>query len=105
MNQQLDRPLERPIGRQTTPQIALEVMRERGCSVLWYGNPDLLHEIADRAGFKRSHPLNRTAAVVRVVGQSDEFKASGFIRHLGRRYPCYRPAPPNVSVQPAEGTK
>ncbi|MEQ9223785.1 MAG: hypothetical protein RJQ08_11740 [Salinisphaeraceae bacterium] len=74
----------------STADIAIEVLREFDCSLVWYGHPNLLHEIADRAGFRRGHPLNRTAAVVRVVGQSDRFEFAGVIRHLGREYRCYR---------------
>lgn len=73
-----------------TDDIAIQVMEEMGCSLVWYGNPNLLHEIADRAGFQGHHPLNRTAAVVRVIAQSPKFEHSGFIRHLGRRYNTYR---------------
>ena len=97
MSDRLGRPLYERAGRATTPEIAALVMREHGCSVLWYGNRNLLHEIANRAGFKPGHPLNRTASVVRVVGRSGLFEAAGYIRHLGRRYPCYRVRDPHTN--------
>lgn len=66
------------------------VMLERGVRHCWYGDPDLIHEIAHRAGVcKGSHPLNRSASVVGALAKSPLFKRSGFIRHLGRNYPVY----------------
>ena len=66
------------------------VMRDRGASTCWYGDPDLIQEIAERAGVKARHPLSRSAAVVGALARSPRFTLAGYIRHLGHRYPVYQ---------------
>lgn len=73
-------------------EVALRVMREQGHNAIWYGNPDLICEISEKAGCKQGHPLNKSAAVMQAIARSPKFKKDGFIRHLGRRYNVYIPA-------------
>ncbi len=70
---------------------ALLVMAEQGAKTIWYGHPGMVMEISERAGCKRGHPLNRSAAVMRALALSPKFKLRGFIRHLGRKYNVYSP--------------
>jgi hypothetical protein len=70
-------------------EVALELC---GNSFVWYGNPQLCHDIYDQSGHtKATHPLNVFAAVVGAVAKSDKWRREGFITHLGRRYPVYAP--------------
>ena len=70
-------------------EAAAQVVRERGARAVWYGNPDLLHDIADRAGIAHSHPLNTISTVLSQVARSPLFARAGRIEHMGRRYPVY----------------
>lgn len=74
-----------------TEDAALQVMAEKGRKHVWYGDPDLIAEIAERAGHKPAHPLNRSAAVVCALAKSKKFRRMGTIEHMGRRYPIYEP--------------
>jgi len=69
--------------------IAYVVMREKLISTIWYGNPDLIHEIAERAGKQYRHPITCSASVLSSIAKSDKFQYAGFIRHGGRKYNCY----------------
>lgn len=70
--------------------VALELC---GHSQVWYGNPQLCHDIYDQSGHtKAKHPINVVAAVVSAVARSDKWRRTGYITHLGRRYPVYAPA-------------
>ena len=75
-----------------TDEAAVQVMRERGVRCAWYGNPDLMHAIADRAGYKSYHPMNVIGAVLSNLGKSPMFKRTGYIEHMGRKYPVYEVA-------------
>lgn len=71
---------------------ALEVMREQNAEHCWYGTPDLVCEIYERAkGKKWVHPLNKSMAVVGALARSEKFEFIGEIEHMGRHYPVYRP--------------
>jgi hypothetical protein len=75
-----------------TDDAAIEVMREKGRATVWYGDPDLIANIAERAGHNPlSHPLNRSAAVMRALALSPKFKLAGYIEHLGHKYPVREP--------------
>lgn len=82
-----------------TDQAAIEILREKGRTSVWYGDPDLIGDIAERAGYKPMHPLNRSAAVVGCLAKSTLFECKGFVQHLGRRYNVYSPLPPSHSPQ------
>lgn len=73
-----------------TEDAALEVMAETGAKHVWRGDPNLIHEIADRAGHKRTHPLNCMAAVLSAIAKSKKFRRAGIIEHMGRRYPLFK---------------
>lgn len=75
-----------------TDEAAVQVMREQGAKIAWSGNPDLIHEIAERAGYKRAHPLNVIGAVMSNLGKSPMFKRAGYIKHMGHKYPVYEVA-------------
>lgn len=78
--------------RMRTDQAALQVLAETGRKRVWYGDPDLVADIAERAGHDpNSHPLNRSAAVVGALAKSALFECVGVIRHEGRAYPVYAP--------------
>lgn len=78
--------------RMRTDQAALQVLAEKSRTRVWYGDPDLVADIAERAGHNpHSHPLNRSAAVIGALGKSPLFERVGVIRHLGRAYPVYAP--------------
>ena len=79
-------------------EAAVQVMRERRVSFAWYGNPDLLHEIADLAGHKQTHPLNTIGAVLSCLSKSPKFKRSGQIEHMGRKYPIFALADPTTGA-------
>jgi hypothetical protein len=74
-----------------TDSAALEVLAETGRQHVWYGDPDLVADIAERAGHKPSHPLNRSAAVMCALAKSPLFWRKGSIEHMGRHYPVYAP--------------
>ena len=77
-----------------TDEAAIEVMREKERERVWYGDPDLIADIAERAGHRVTHPLNRSAAVMGTLAKSPRFKRVGHIEHLGRRYPVLQPQEP-----------
>lgn len=71
--------------------VALVVMRERGCTCVWYGDPQLCQDIYTRWGGDHTHPLNTIATVVSSLARSKQWKRDGSISHLGRRYPVFSP--------------
>lgn len=76
----------------TLADVAVQVMTERGQYLIWYGDPDMSHEIAERfygKDRKSRHPLNVTAGVIQSCAKSKLFKKSGYIEHLGKHYPVY----------------
>lgn len=72
-----------------TEEAAVAVLTEQGYSNVWYGCPQLIADIADRAGYKSMHPLNRSAAVIGALAKSKKFRFLGRHEHLGRKYPVY----------------
>lgn len=74
-----------------TEDAALQVMRERRKTHIWYGDPDALHAIAELAGYRPTHPLNILAVVMSQLARSSKFESAGYITHMGRRYPVRRP--------------
>lgn len=84
--------------------VALDVFREQGKSHVWYGDPQLCQDIYARWGGTHTHPLNSIATVVSACARSKRWRRTGYISHLGRRYPLYSP---NAKAQqpPGEGTK
>lgn len=70
-------------------EAAVQVMREQRRPRAWYGDPDLLHAIAERAGLAQSHPLNTIATVLACLSKSPLFKRVGYIQHMGRKYPLF----------------
>lgn len=74
-----------------TDKAAIDVMREQERPHVWAGDPDLIGDIAERAGHKSTHPSNRAACVMSCIGKSALFVLIGRIEHLGHRYPLYRP--------------
>lgn len=73
-----------------TDEAAVQVMRERGSKLVWYGNMDITDEIAERAGYRRMHPINRGATVMSQIARSDKFEKHGAIEHLGHHHPVYK---------------
>ena len=82
------RRLQRLVRRQVE-NVAIEVMDEMERKHAWYGDPDLLGEIASRANVKGKHPLTRGAGVLNALSRSKHFRRTGYIRHLSRDYPIY----------------
>lgn len=72
-----------------TDDAALQVMHERQKTHIWYGDPDALHEIAERAGYKSAHPLNVLATVMSQLSRSEKFRLVGQLAHKGRGYPVF----------------
>ena len=71
---------------------ALQVMKEQDTGLIWYGHPQLCHDVAARAGCGNGHPLNIIGKVLSALSWSPKFRRSGYITHLGRRYPTFKPA-------------
>lgn len=70
--------------------VAVEVAREQGRVFVWYGNPQLCHDIYDRSGRTNAkHPLNIIAAVVGACAKSSKWQRCGYITHMGKQYPVY----------------
>ena len=81
------RDLRKDFKSRRIDEVALELC---GDNLVWYGNPQLCHDIYDQSGHtKAKHPLNVIAAVVGALARSDKWYRKGFITHLGRRYPVY----------------
>jgi hypothetical protein len=76
----------------TLADVALVVMREHGRTCVWYGDPQLCHEIYSWWGGQHTHPLNTIATVVSALARSKKWRRDGYISHLGRRYPVYKPS-------------
>lgn len=57
-----------------------DVMREQGLKRIWAGDPNTCHEIYERFGGKRSHPLNRIKSVIDAARRSPKFSHGGYIR-------------------------
>lgn len=74
-----------------TEDAALQVMREQNRPRIWAGDPDLVLDVADKAGHKPGHPINRIAAVMSALAKSKKFKRVGRIEHMGHRYPVLEP--------------
>lgn len=74
---------------------AIDVMREHAMEYIWYGHPDVLHDIAIRAGCKATHPINVLATVMSQLARSEKFEFAGHIEHMGRKYPVRRITRPN----------
>lgn len=68
--------------RKTIAEHVIEVMTEHQCRIIWYGNLDLIHEIAGRAGMS-GHPLNINNRVLSALDGHHRFK-KGYIKHIGR---------------------
>lgn len=81
----------------TLSEVALQMLIESQSPFLWYGNPNILHEIYEE--WRRSHgrdygdihPTTCISVVLSAVSRSRLFKKAGAINHLGRWYPCFEP--------------
>ena len=71
--------------------VALEIARKNGRSCVWYGDPQLCQDIYSAFGGVHTHPLNTIATVISTLGRSPKWKRTGYIVHLGRKYPVYEP--------------
>lgn len=65
--------------RVRTDAAAVQVMREQGRKRVWSGDPDLIADIAERAGHLPTHPINRSVAVMSCLGKSALFVRIGRI--------------------------
>lgn len=73
-------------------EVALELCREEGENNVWYGGSHILHEIYCRSGRTQAkHPINVRATVISCLARSDKWRLTGYITHLGRKYPVYTP--------------
>ena len=80
-----------PMKRRKIEDVALEICRKQKTRHVWYGNPQLCHDIYDASGLVTArHPLNVIAAVISAIARSRKWRKAGEITHLGRRYPLYR---------------
>lgn len=78
--------------------IAMNVCREQEVDHVWYGNPQLCHDIYDRyadylsivKGNRIHHPLNVISTVMSCVARSKKWERAGYISHLRTKYPVYR---------------
>ena len=75
-----------------------DIMNEEGQEIVWYGDLDILHECADRAGSKdrvrvnsrrNTHPMTLMQKVLAGLDRSDLFEKS-YIKHIGRPARAYR---------------
>lgn len=83
---------------------ALEILREQKEKRVWYGDPQLCHDIYTRSGLKKAyHPINVISAVVAALGRSPKWRRVGYINHLRHDYPVYEPAPHPGSDERATG--
>jgi hypothetical protein len=82
--------------------VALELCRKEGRTTVWYGDPQLCQDIYAATGRSTArHPLNQIAAVMSALAKSSKWKLSGYITHLGRKYPLRKP---NAAAQPTRRT-
>ena len=66
----------------TVAEAAVEVLLENGKEEIWFGEPDIWHEIYGRASGSQQHPLDRWAAVRTALQRSDRFYRSCYIRAI-----------------------
>ena len=67
----------------TLAKAAKQILTERGQDLLWFGDPDLWHEIYSLGGKRQDmHPLNKWDAVLQAVRQSSLFECAGHIRAI-----------------------
>lgn len=57
----------------------IDVLNENNIKGVWMGSPDLIHECADRAGVKPTHPLNVIQTVLNALDRSPLFEKSYII--------------------------
>ena len=74
-------------------EIALYLLRKNNTSSIWYGNPELCQAIHReyKSHNTSNHPLNQIAAVLSALSRSKLFTKTGYINHLGRKYPVFEP--------------
>lgn len=73
---------------------AKEVCIEKGERFVWYGNPQLCHDIYTRSGrTKAIHPLNVISSVLIALSKSKLWVRTGYINHMGRDYPVFEVMP------------
>lgn len=74
-------------------QVLKEVMIETNTPVVWYGDPDILHVVANRSGIydrsKDHHPLSIFQRVLNAAERSHLFD-KGYIKHAGRQYRSFQ---------------
>lgn len=73
----------------TFEQAAIEVMRERGETYIWFGNLSLWEDVYQRrygggnaVRTRNPHPMNRAQAVFDALRRSKKFKRTGYIRSI-----------------------
>ena len=69
-------------GKPTIVQAAIEVLSEKENTEVWFGEPDIWHEIYERAEGKQKHPLDVWAAVRTALQKSELFYRSCYIRAI-----------------------
>lgn len=65
--------------KKTIAEHMIDVLNENNLKGVWMGSPDLIHECADRAGVKVTHPLNVINCVLNALDRSPLF-TKGYIR-------------------------
>lgn len=66
--------------RQPLAQCLKAVMIERGAVRVWAGDPNLCHDVYERCGGRRVHPLDKIKSVIDAARRSPEFVQVGYIR-------------------------
>lgn len=73
-----------------------DIMIEQGFNIVWYGDPLLLHECANRSRLKErsnsqrgNHPLNVITKVLNGLEKSDLFDKY-YIKHLGKQCRAFK---------------
>ena len=68
----------------TYEQAAIEVMKEDGEDLIWFGDPNVWHGIFKRKnGHNNRHPINQWKAVYAALIKSKKFFISGYIDSPG----------------------
>lgn len=62
--------------KKTIAEYMIDVLNDNSLKGVWMGAPDLIHECADRAGVKGTHPLSVINNVLNALDRSPLFEKS-----------------------------
>ncbi len=62
--------------KQTIAQNMLQIMKQRGVSLIWYGDIEIIEECAKKSGVLKKHPKNTIQTILNSLDKSPIFKKS-----------------------------